>query len=218
MREMMNTIKKLALVCTFWMMSIAAQATVIDFVYIANHPPGEMGAPLMTFNVGGAVMTITAGFNSAKANPYLDSGHGGLGVCKVINAKKQCAPSSDDNVTVGEYLLFSFNKDVTISDMWFNNLHDGDHSLQNNHVLIGGISRGFSTSLSGDWLANVGPFNLAANTTLKVAYSDEEFYVSRMNVVALPTTNVQVVPSPGTLALFGLGLMGLAMIRRKQNA
>ncbi|MGZ3236540.1 MAG: PEP-CTERM sorting domain-containing protein [Burkholderiaceae bacterium] len=207
---MLLNLKKLALVCTLLMEALAAQATTIDFVSLANHPPGELGAPMMNFNVGGAVLTITAGYNTSTANDYLDSGHGGLGVCKVLDVNRQCAPSDDDNVTVGEYLLFSFDRNVTISNMWFNNLHDGDMSLLNNHVLIGGNLTGFGSTASsaGDWLANVGPFVLNANTTLRVAYSDEEFYVSKMDVAA--------VPVPGTLALLGLGLISLALTRRKQ--
>ena len=56
----------------------------------------------------------------------------------------------------------------------------------------------------------IGSFFVAANTNIDVAYFNEEFYISGMEVNA--------VSEPATIALLGLGLIGLGAVRRRTKS
>lgn len=75
---------------------------------------GESAWNPLVLSVGGATVTITGHALSGDDDPtqfaYLDWGTAGLGVCKDASVgahpgsgTNRCTPSSDDNVTVGEY-------------------------------------------------------------------------------------------------------------------
>jgi hypothetical protein len=149
---------------------------------------------------------------------YLDWGNAGLGSCRDLtnpalgntaasgSSANRCSPSSDDNVTISESLRFFFDQDVTVDNLWFNNNHDGGFD-DSDQITIAGSEYNVMTGYAGG--ANgIGSFTVAAGEAFSVAYFNEEFYVSGIEVSRVS------VPEPGTLALLGLGLAGLSLTRR----
>ena len=180
---------------------------------------GELGAAAMMFSSDGIGLTAT-GFSTAGAtyNAYLDStwnhsgggGQGGLGVCATVSASKQCTPSSDDNVTLGEVLVLEFAQTVTITDITFiNGAHNptfaGDAVFG---LIIDGVDQGnqslvniYSTSLTGKKFQLINDYpNL--DTDLY------RFYVNTMTAV---------IPVPAAVWLFGSGLLGLVAVARRRT-
>lgn len=148
-----------------------------------------------------------------KAYAYLDRGHAGLGVCKEITGGNQCAPSSDDNVTPKELLLFNFDQSVALNQVEFRNgshgkefdgefrfsvFSDGRWSLMEAHPL----TQIFESNRVGEAFAFQ---NLNKNDDNK-----HQFYVASLNVSA--------VPVPSAFWLFGTALLGMVTKRRKIKA
>jgi len=98
-----------------------------------------------------------------------------------------------------EYLEFSFAQDVVVNNLWFNNNHDGGFD-SGDKVTIDGSSYDVNTGYAGG-NNGIGSFSLLAGEKLKVAYNNEQFYVSGMEVSA--------VPIPAAIWLFGTALIGL---------
>lgn len=235
---MFKNISITACALTVAITSFGADSATFDFANIADGVPssatldsytgsvgpgpftGELGAAAMNFSSDGIGLTAT-GFSTSGAtyNAYLDSttstnggggGQGGLGVCANLDLAKQCAPSSDDNVTLGEILVLEFDQLVTISDITFiNGAHNPTFAANAVFgLVIDGIDQGnqplmslFTTSLTGKKfeLINDAP-NLDTNL-----YS---YYVNTMTAV---------VPVPAAVWLFGSGLLGLVAVARRRS-
>ena len=224
----MQTIKPLFAIFLFTIGGLAhAAPSIFDFVADANSQERGFASSYVK-TVGGITLTATA---ANGRHPYLDSGHGGLGVCGTLTTatNPQCNPASDDNIVNGEILILSFNQAVTINQMWFNNRHDGDGSLSGDKVKVAGtiysLLQDTGTSFANfknDWSPRVGTtgpfqtFSFAANTDYWIENpntngNNGEFYLSGMSVVAVPE------PETYAMMLAGLGLMGLVARRRKQK-
>ncbi len=125
----------------------------------------------------------------APANAYLDSGSAGLGVCSTgLTASLQCVVGSDDNVTAGETLELTFNKEVTIGAISFADATHGTSGLLGDSlslVIDGGMAMIMSLD-PADW----GTFNGLTGTVFEFSYLDEQFYLEAITVssVAPPTS------------------------------
>lgn len=222
----MNIIRNTFAILLLASAGLAQAQSIFDFVAAANG--GEQGFPTSYVKtVGGITLTATA---ADGRHPYLDAGHGGLGVCGTLTSTFQCNPSDDDNIRTGEVLILSFDQTVTVNQMWFNNRHDGDGSLDGDLVKIAGTNYslfsntpgGALSSFNGDWTPRVGAtgtviqtFTFLANTAYlienpNVLSDNTEFYLSGMTVTA--------VPEPETYALLGLGLGLLGWVGRRRKS
>jgi len=222
MKVILNTIA--ALVITVF--SVSANAVVINFIELTESTLGETA--WQELSVGPAALGIkitghATNDNDTQQFAYLDWGNAGLGVCKDAspagaetgNTSNRCSSGAgDDNVTVGEYLVISFNQAVAVNNLWFNNNHDGGFGA-GDEVTIGtigpggslgnyGVQTGYAGGANG-----IGSFNVAADQKLKVAYGGRQFYMSGMEVSA--------VPVPAAIWLFGTALFGLVGISRKKR-
>jgi len=210
-----------------------SSAAVINFQTLADSTLGESIWNPLTITVpgpSGFTLTITATKNSALAYAYLDSGTAGLGVCGTPTSSdavnhsyggssgtNRCNPSDDDNVTAGEKLTFTFDRDVVINDIWMNDNHDPDLSLFNNTVDINGSAHTFlvdhGAGSNNDY--NVGTsYSVLGNTAFTIGYysgtltSADQFYISKMSVTA--------VPEPEIYAMLGLGLGMMGWVGRRR--
>ena len=221
----MTKIKGLLLGCVLSAIATSANAGTIDFIDLANNVLGESGYSTLTVDA----MSVTGDKGGVDAFAYLDydkeQDGGGLGVCGRVsptgampgNTSNQCdSGASDDNVTVSEVLTFTFNQDVEITNIWFNNNHDGGF-VDGSEIDIEGLLYTAVYGVVGDanaystWTVLAGEtftvsYNAAAaNTDLQAA---SQFYVSGMSF--------RTIPEPTILGLLALGLIGIGASQRRK--
>lgn len=198
-----------------------ANAGIINFISLTEAAGGHGEGAWSSLNVasGGANLAITGHAkddNDPMQYAYLDWGTAGLGSCKdALNASKvntinsgsnanNCAPSSDDNVTKKEFLRFIFDTDVIITNIWFNNNHDGGFGSGDNVKIDGGVFK-LATGYAGG--ANgIGSFTAAAGYAFDISHLNEEFYISAIEFSA--------VPEPGALMLLLVGILAVFTARK----
>lgn len=228
-----STIKGFVVITTLSMSSLLG-ATTFNFADIANNvlngvlvngasAGGEFGATTISFEKDGLTVVASGSDSNTAAtyHAYLDSswlhggggGAGGLGVCKNLDSG-QCNPGYDDNVTINETLKLVFDTKVTISETIFRN---GEHNptFGANATFNLVIDRGLATESASLYsLEHIFLPDLTGTTfeflNLNTADNDDHrFYISVMDVTA--------VPVPAAAWLFASGLIGLAGIARRKN-
>ncbi len=214
--------KNLLLAAGLLLSSAAANAVILDFMSMAE-PTGSHGEsawnPLsFTFSDFSVSITGTAPDDDSVQYAYLDANNGGLGVCGDLissatanvttgSAANLCNPSSDDNITTGEALHAVFSTDVIIENLWFNNNHDGGFDT-GDMIDIDGDLFAVTTGIAGD--ANgIGSFMVAAGDIFDISFYNEQFYLSAMEVSA--------VPEPSIIMLLGLGFLAFGVARQKKS-
>ncbi|NOZ54220.1 MAG: PEP-CTERM sorting domain-containing protein [Gammaproteobacteria bacterium] len=215
----MKFIKNFLLLIVLIALNNSAHAVIINFKAMAEAggSHGESAWNPLTFSYSDFDLSITATQQGQDAYAYLDAGNGGLGVCGALynagsanqvtnSGANLCNPGNDDNVTFYESLFFVFSNDVTIERIWFNNNHDGDRSLLGDLINIDGAAYMFS---NGGYMIDsytTTPYTLAGGTIFDIAFNNEQYYVSAVEV----TTSI---PEPTSIALLGLGLLGVGLVR-----
>jgi hypothetical protein len=172
-------------------------------------------------------MDVDATQNGSNAFAYHDRGNAGLGVCGQVNRqgkkgnsrRNQCSSGAgDDNITTGEALQFTFDVDVLISNIWFNNNHDhGFSTTPQDKVTIEATDYNAVLGYAGD-PNNYGTWFLSAGDIFDVSFNNEQFYVSAIEFnEALAPGESGSVPVTGTLALVSLGLAFVGTSRRRSK-
>ncbi|MBT8471888.1 MAG: hypothetical protein KJN99_04735, partial [Marinicaulis sp.] len=200
-----------------------ANATIVSFADYAD-TEGERGvASGTTLTIEGLVMTFFAfdGFS-----PYFDAsgrdGPAGLGVCKVLDARDQCDPGSDDSIdndgAVQEAVVIQFADDQTVNLDGIS-FSDFAHDPVNPAALVeyfvvydGGLS---DTLFVTDTFANVvAAFAAGFDDVVKFGFRRPvgadglDFYVEALDAEFDP------IPVPAALPLLLSGLAGLGFASR----
>lgn len=180
-----------------------ANAAKFDFLTIANQG-GEFGTSAYTLVVDGVGLTARGYNGTTQVFAYLDRINAGLGVCKTLSGT-QCAPSNDDNVTVGERINLTFDQAVTLSPTQFQ---------AEGHIAKFGPSDFVSLQVDGGPITSVqipsnGMFSTAlTGTSFDFIYNTQQFYIA--------SVTAQAVPEPASLMLLGAGMLGMSLIRRRK--
>ena len=199
----------------------SASATVLDFANYAD-TFGERGtAQGETLTVGGVDVRLFAVDDTLMefidANPYLDAGNAGLGMCSTgLTSAEQCVVPGDDNVTSGEGVAITFeDSNFDVNGLTF---RGANHALlgQGAMVTIGTIAsdgtRDIRTDSIGAFvaLAAAGDAFFSNIRGIGFGFAGDQFYLSQMDVDAVP------VPAAGLLFLTGAA--GLAFKRSRAKA
>ncbi|MDD9923174.1 MAG: VPLPA-CTERM sorting domain-containing protein, partial [Boseongicola sp.] len=188
---------------------VSAQAATLDFV--AEAAGNERGvADGTVIAMDGVNVKFSAGKNNEAPGPvnfaYFDdlSGGkpGGLGVCSFLDSNDQCTPSSDDNVSAGEWVKLAFDYAVELSGLVFGASDHGDIN-PNGTLKINGVGMTFAQASSMSFVGDEIKFKYGGGNA-------KQFYIRAATVSPVP------VPAAGYLLIAGIG--GLVAMKRRKKA
>lgn len=197
--------KRLATLFTAMLFSIAANAGVI----FQDNFDSELAPGVSQTNYTGfANWTVTNGTVDLISDPNIWNLNcaGGTGKCVDLDGSSRNAGTLQSialTLNPGTYTL-SF-------DISGNQRGSADDSML---VTLGGfVNDSFTLSSSDLWQTIVRDFTVTTLTTNNLIFNHDGG-----DNIGILLDNVSIVPEPGTLALLGIGLTSLLVIRRKKTA
>jgi hypothetical protein len=207
---------------TMLALPVLANAASFDFqAWIStNGEQGFVNTSPFTLSNAGLTLTATAFENPGRSDShvYMDDLFngiiGGMGVCTTLSGN-ECAPSSDDNVSIDgtaeEVLAWGFSNTISEVVLELGNSEHFDFENRNFQYSLDNGSTWSTATTDGDGLVTL---ILGSTTQIEFRPSGntlaDAFYIRNADVT--------IVPVPAAVWLFGSGLISLVGIARRKKA
>ena len=154
-------------------------------------------------------LTLTAVGSATDIDAVLNAtGSGGFG----INSAGGDDDSDGLDVAFDESITFTFNQDVTLLDVEFENIDDDPTSTDS--VSFGGVTILGTALGTGDTFTFATPLSFAANAPIVFSEITGDG-VSLQFLTIEVTADSPAIPEPSSAVLIALGLSGLSVLRRR---